>query len=388
MKLKKFFAGVVAAAMMLTMGASVAFAADPETPADTAPTSGTALTTGSAVKVENGSWFTIKKTYKDAAKTAGLYADTVKLEADKSVAPTLSKNDHLKDADVASKTLNFTREGSVALDDENNLVGSFWVQLPRYEYVGEYTYAVKEAAGNTAGVDYNSASYKIVVLVTNKTKEEGGTGFNCYVSLRDANGTAGSKTDSIQNDFKSNTLTIGKTVEGNLGDKSEYFNFTVTLNAPAGKNVNNEITVRSEASKLEASIVNAAEGAKATYENAKIKFNGDSSVQIKFTLKHGETVNFENLPVGVTYTVSENDTTTDGNLTKHGSYTVTYEEGKGATGTINATAKSEAQIINTYGDNNVNTGVILDNAPYIALLAIVVFGGVALMLNKRRRDEE
>ena len=33
-------------------------------------------------------------------------------------------------------------------------------------------------------------------------------------------------------------------------------------------------------------------------------------------------------------------------------------------------------------------GVVLDNAPYIAMLAIVAIGCVALMLNKRRRDEE
>ena len=50
-------------------------------------------------------------------------------------------------------------------------------------------------------------------------------------------------------------------------------------------------------------------------------------------------------------------------------------------------AAATVAFTNTKGAT-IDTGVILDNAPYIALLAIVAIGGVALMLNKRRRDEE
>lgn len=48
---------------------------------------------------------------------------------------------------------------------------------------------------------------------------------------------------------------------------------------------------------------------------------------------------------------------------------------------------SHITIVNTK-EGTPDMGVVLDNAPYIAMLAIVVIGGVALMLNKRRRDEE
>lgn len=85
-------------------------------------------------------------------------------------------------------------------------------------------------------------------------------------------------------------------------------------------------------------------------------------------------------------------------------YTVT-ENGKGAegwlyevTGEAVATNDVLPSITDNNNDNKVNIindhkgvpdmGVVLDNAPYIAMLAIVAIGGVALMLNKRRRDEE
>ena len=55
-------------------------------------------------------------------------------------------------------------------------------------------------------------------------------------------------------------------------------------------------------------------------------------------------------------------------------------------GTVNNTDVTAA-FQNTNPDSP-DMGVVLDNAPYIAMLTIVAIGGVALMLNKRRRDEE
>ena len=125
------------------------------------------------------------------------------------------------------------------------------------------------------------------------------------------------------------------------------------------------------------------EGEKATWTASKV-----------LKLHDGETFTISNLPYGVSYDVKElsdsskvDSTVSAGDeLTVDGiKYTVSYDNA--ATGALNA-ASAATIITNNAGTATIDTGVILDNAPYIAMLAIVAIGGVALMLNKRRRDEE
>lgn len=118
----------------------------------------------------------------------------------------------------------------------------------------------------------------------------------------------------------------------------------------------------------------------------------DGKAQVKFTLKNGQTLNFVNVPKSVKYTVTEDDYTNMNDPTKGYTTTVSVNGGNSTTSltsNVQTMTKDAATVAftNTKGAT-IDTGVILDNAPYIALLAIVAIGGVALMLNKRRRDEE
>ena len=115
------------------------------------------------------------------------------------------------------------------------------------------------------------------------------------------------------------------------------------------------------------------------------------------TLRHNDSLNLSNLPAGIKYEIYE-----DGSQVENGAVVVTVDNVK-YTVTVTDTAFDTTETTKIKGSvNNIDVtaafqntnpdspdmGVVLDNAPYIAMLAIVAIGGVALMLNKRRRDEE
>lgn len=379
MKLKKFFAGVLAAAMMLTVGATAAFATTPEY---TTTPDNVDLGIMKNYKVEKGTApkedFTFSVTYKaDKSKPYGTYTQP---EASKSKTASFDSNMDAK-ADAYQASL------GIKISD---------FELPAGP--GKYCFEIKEdvSANKTPGVTYDETTRYLVITVANNN---GLTGYVYYAQLYDssyspaasikdkATGTKVPGDNAFTNTYTANNVVISKDIKGGLGDLAAKFNFKVKLTVADTKNANQYVGAKIVHSDDTAVTVG-------TVWSISAKDSEDGWYDVK--LGRADQLELENLPEGVIVTVKE----TDGN-----EYTVEQNpsdiNSKNANasyakiGTMNnsvvtatvGTANGSIGFINTK-EGTPDMGVVLDNAPYIAMLAIVAIGGVALMLNKRRRDEE
>lgn len=167
-------------------------------------------------------------------------------------------------------------------------------------------------------------------------------------------------------------LTVSKTVTGMLGDTNKAFTFQ--LKDAKGNAV---------------AIDSTDDTAISTTGNA--TWTGTDG---KFTLKHGDTITFNKLPVG-TYYVYELDE--EGAL-KHYQTTWTGADTEQTT-PIEENAERKATV--TVGADGAktlaftnhctlfpDTGVLLDTLPYIVILAVVAGGVALLMLRKHRKEDD
>ena len=355
MKLKKFFAGVLAAAMMLTVGATAVFADVGTTTPVTNDGSGT---------------FTITKKYTVANENTFAPAETFKLKQTAKSGKQMSASYDGVVPDLKTVTGEATDiVGVVSFENESNSerTGDFTIGLPKYNGVGVFTYTLEEVSATNAGILNDGHTFTVTVYAT-----QGDNGIETGVTVHEGT-SKGNKVTSINNKFQAGALTIHKDVKGSMGDKAYQFPFTVTLSSAK------PVTATLRVNGANSDVTFAKATTDATEYTATFTFN----------LSDDGNYTIGNIPYDVTYTVSE-DGETNGKLTVGSNenaveYNVKYSDNNGskvdgATATVTVT--------NTAGNALIDTGVILDNAPYIALLAIVAIGGVALMLNKRRRDEE
>lgn len=362
MKLKKFFAGVLAAAMMLTVGATAAFATNTTESMIVADGNGVAnFTLTKKLMVAEGTApqkmtfnFTVSGHVADADK--GAKAGTLGKDFITQPSVTLEKTG---DDQFAASTTAYSQNFSI---DLVKLLGD------NYNKVGKYAYTISENETKIPGITKDAHTYEMIVTVVNKQKVNltNETGYGYYVGMYDAEGQ---KVPAVfTNTYNSYSLEVKKIVQGNFGDLGDTFTFYITLGGADGKDNN-----YASATVTVSDAANAANGKTWT-------IGGGQQTVI---LKHGQTATISNLPVGVTYTVTENKTNDDGSAWV---YTTTGEAKSEDNKTIVA-GDNKVEIVNKH-EGTPDMGVVLDNAPYIAMLAIVAIGGVALMLNKRRRDEE
>lgn len=361
MKLKKLFAGVVAAAMIATM-------------------SFPAFADSDKITVTDENTFKIKKTYTVSTNAVAPDEDFTFTVVKDSVS-----NSSITDAQFNAVGKYEVKVKSMARHTSTGTT-EFEMQLPEYDKPGTFVYRLTENDNGVAGVTYDDATYYLTVYAFQKAgSTSAGNDIECKVRLDKGGvkraGEDGHKVDAINNSYTAAPLSISKTVTGNMGDKSKYFDFTVTFEAPTGKKVKSTITVSGVGEANEVKVDNEA------LTDKTITFGeNETSKTVTFKLKNGETINFTNLPKELTYTVEEANYSSEGYKTFIGDDTETEVRSTGKL-TVNSGDAISVAYTNQNGETILDTGVILDNAPYILMLAVVAGGAMTLVIKKRREEE-
>lgn len=227
------------------------------------------------------------------------------------------------------------------------------IDLPEYDSVGVYTYIIHEVAGDSAGVTY----YGDAILLRVTVIEQDGKLRIAAVHTEDPESTGEGKKDDFDNLYSAGELEVHKDVEGIMGNKDKYFEFTVQLTGEEGKTYQDSYAIT---------------GGSYDANPASIEIKPGETTKATFYLKDGDTIHIENLPYGVEYKVSE---------TPVADYVTTET---GTEGEVDE-AVEQANFTNTKG-GTVDAGVVLDSAPY--LFTLTGAAGVGLLLTLRRRHQK
>lgn len=252
--------------------------------------------------------------------------------------------------DGASNTTDFSFD-PITFTDEGEFVFNITEKLPD---------GVTNENPVSGGIRYDTHTTVVTVKVT---KGDDNILNAVVTSYKNADGSTVNNKAEFINTYES--LTLAKTVSGNIGDKNKLFEFEITLS-------NSDNTP----------IANRTFECTGAYATLNTNENGKATV----TLKHGQSVTIIGLPTDAKYTIVEKDA--DAYTTN-----ITTKVGDGNENTVNNVKTTRGTLTPndttkvTYNNNRESgpiTGIFLDNLPWILALCFVLFGGSALYLSKKR----
>lgn len=289
-----------------------------------------------------------------------------------------------------NETLTFTATPDESNPDDTNLTidplvvtgnadQTLTVNLPVYSQVGTYKYTIAETTEKEMqGVTYSADSIAVTVLVTYNYEEEK-LDTQIVLSTRtpgdqSSDADADGKVDTFVNQYDVGSLTLEKTVTGNLGAKDVYFDISVTF--VSSKEVASDIPVTGGSHAENPTVIAISDWTAGD--------DGYTCTKV-FKLKDSDMLTFADIPAGVTYTVEEDarhlvgEDGFDVNSAADTDYTATYTN---EAGTI-ATGETAAAAVENAKSTSVETGILLDSMPYVLMLTAAAAGLIVLFGKKR-----
>ena len=226
-----------------------------------------------------------------------------------------------------------------------------------YSVIGEYRYSIRQNAGKIMGVTYDDVPFVFCVLVG--YSDDGSIGV--VASGAGSDGTGGGKKIGFENIYRTGTLNVTNTVEGNIGDRDKDFAITVTFSIPEESSIESPITYS----------VPGVDSPQTIAVDAWQTSGSNKTTSVTIHLKSSQSATFSNVPAGVSYTVSP---------TQAEGYTQTVSPGPG---TITAGSDASAGVTNKM-DGSLNAGIVYRTTAYVIVFAFAVIGLLVLLLGKRR----
>lgn len=279
---------------------------------------------------------------------------------------------------VSPVTATFKGTDTVNADLVSKTVATELKDASKYPHAGVYTFTVSEEKGDVAGMTYDTKAYTVKVYVVND-------GDGLKVDSITANDEETKVSDmSFDNTYvKDSSFTIEKKVTGAQADRTKHFNFTINMTKASTDTKTSYIGTSVKGDKC-----------KENHQNIVLKFDNTGKATANVKLCDGDKITFDNIAAGTRYTVTEAGAE-DG-------YTPSVTVVENGAKAVQTNAASDADEIsadnkligenansvvftNAYADTPV-TGVIINNLPYVVLVAAAVCALAALVLINRRRQ--
>ena len=228
---------------------------------------------------------------------------------------------------------------------------------------GDYSYLITETASTdstTYPID-STNKYTVKVSVRNASATDFTNDKAVTVQVYSGEGASATKQDGATITFTSSsvlrTITIKKTVTGNMADADEYFPVSVTVTGNTGETY----SITGQSYSGSGKITSLTSGTAGT-----------------IYIKHNETITINNVPNGKTYQFTETNTK---------GYTAAVNGTAGASsGTKTVGATNTNTITNTLS-SPVPTGAILKILPYILIIGLAVAAIIIVVIRSNKQKK-